>query len=73
MTRKHAWLFFFVALWNLVVWAQFAKVMLHTHGKETGYYVAHWVLIVVDLVIAAVLAVLGVKAWRTATTEKAGS
>jgi ABC-type arginine transport system permease subunit len=76
LERKHAVLFLAIALWNLLSYANFARNLAEAaaSGEErsTGYYVAHIVLIVVNLVIAAVLARLGWKAWRaTATRESA--
>jgi hypothetical protein len=70
LTRKHALLFLAIAGWNLVTYANFARNL--TEGardgadRPTAYYVAHVVLIVVNLAIAAVLARLGVAAWRAA-------
>jgi hypothetical protein len=70
LERKHAVLFLAIALWNVVTYANFAKNLVEAHqsGEEraTGYWVAHSVLIVVNTVIAAVLATLGIKAWRRA-------
>ena len=67
--RKHAVLFLAIALWNLVTYATFTKNLAAAHAsgedRPTGYWVAHIVLIVVNLVIAAVLGRLGVKAWRS--------
>jgi hypothetical protein len=76
LERKHAVLFLAIALWNLLSYANFARnlaeVAASGEERSTGYYVAHIVLIVVNLVIAAVLARLGWKAWRaTATRESA--
>jgi hypothetical protein len=76
LERKHAVLFLAIALWNLLSYANFARNLAEAaaSGEErsTGYYVAHIVLIVVNLLIAAVLARLGWKAWRaTAARESA--
>lgn len=72
LERKHAVLFLAVAAWNVVTYATFAKNLAaaHTSGeaRPTGYYVAHILLIVVNLVIAVILARLGFRAWR-ATRE----
>jgi hypothetical protein len=66
--RKHGWLLIGVAAWNVVIWATFAKNLAAAHSsgedRPTGYWVAHSVLIVVDLVIAAVLGRLGLKALK---------
>lgn len=53
-----------VAVWNVVTWAQFARNLSQAEGRPTGYYVAHTVLIVVNLVIAGVLGAMGFRAWR---------
>jgi hypothetical protein len=67
--RKHGWLLIGVAAWNVVIWATFAKNLAAAHSsgedRPTGYWVAHSVLIVVDLVIAGVLGRLGLKALRS--------
>ena len=66
--RQHAVLLLAVAAWNVFSYATFAKNLAAAHAsgedRPTGYWVAHIVLIIVNLVIAAVLARLGVKAWR---------
>lgn len=68
MQRKHAVLFLAIAAWNVFSYATFTKNLAAAHARgedrPTGYWVAHIVLIIVNLVIAAVLARLGVKAWR---------
>jgi ABC-type Na+ efflux pump permease subunit len=69
LRRKHAVLFLAIAAWNVVTYATFTKNLAaaHAHGEDrpTGYWVAHTVLIIVNLVIAAVLARLGYRAWRS--------
>ena len=66
--RRHAVLLLAVAAWNVFSYATFAKNLAaaHARGEERpiGYWVAHVVLIVVNLAIAAVLARLGLRAWR---------
>jgi hypothetical protein len=65
LERKHGWLLLVVAAWNVVIWLTFAKNLSAAHAsgeaRPTGYWVAHTILIVVDLVIAVVLARLGWK------------
>ena len=65
LERKHGWLLLAVAVWNVVIWLTFAKNLSAAHAsgevRPTGYWVAHTILIVVDLVIAVVLARLGWK------------
>jgi len=63
--RKHALVLVAVAVWNVVTYAQFTKALVQTEeDRPTGYFVAHGILIVVNLVIAAVLGTWGVKALR---------
>ena len=73
LQRKHAVLFLAIAAWNVFSYATFAKNLAAAHARgedrPTGYWVAHIVLIIVNLVIAGVLARLGAKAWR-ATSER---
>jgi hypothetical protein len=68
LERKHAVLFLAIAAWNVFSYATFAKNLYAAHDRgedrPTGYWVAHIVLIVVNLVIAAVLGRLGVRSWR---------
>ena len=68
--RKHAWLMIGVAVWNVFIWLTFAKNLYaaHSRGEDhpTGYWVAHTILIIVDLVIAVVLARVGIAALRAA-------
>ena len=70
MQRKHAVLFLAIAAWNVVSYATFTKNLYAAYqsgeDRPTGYWVAHTVLIVVNLVIAAVLARLGLKVLRSA-------
>ena len=54
--RKHAVVLLLVAVWNVLTYARFTKALVDTQeDRPTGYYVAHSVLIVVNIVIAAVL------------------
>ena len=65
LERKHALVLVAVAVSNVVTYAQFTKALVQTEeDRPTGYFVAHGVLIVVNLVIAAVLGTWGVKALR---------
>ncbi len=73
--RKHALLLLAVAAWNVVTFGNFARNLVQAaqDGEEraVGYWVAHTVLIVVNVVIAAVLGALGWKALRAARAEDA--
>jgi hypothetical protein len=64
LSRRYAWLLFAIAAWNVVVWATFIRNLAADDGRPTGFYVAHSVLIVVDLLIAAVLVFVGVRIWK---------
>ena len=64
--RKLAGFLLAVSAWNVVTYATFIRNLAETEGRPTGYYVAHTVLIVVNLAIAVVLAVVGWRAWRAA-------
>ncbi|HET6625603.1 MAG TPA: hypothetical protein VFG63_04385 [Nocardioidaceae bacterium] len=64
LERKHAVLFLAIAAWNVLSYANFARNLAGAEGRPTGYYVAHVVLIVVNLAIAVVLGLLGWRAWK---------
>jgi hypothetical protein len=63
--RKHAWLLIGIAAWMVVTWLMFARNLGEAYAdgedRPSGYWVAHSLLIVVNLVIAAVLARLGLR------------
>ena len=69
LTRRHAAVLLAIAAWNVVSYANFTRNLAeaYTAGEDrpTGYWVAHSVLIVVNLVIAVVLARWGWRAWRS--------
>ncbi|SFC73743.1 hypothetical protein SAMN04487968_110114 [Nocardioides terrae] len=69
-SKKHAWLLIGVGIWNFFIWITFAKNLsaAHSRGEDhpSGYWIAHTVLIVVDLVIGAILATVGLRALRSA-------
>lgn len=65
LERKHALVLLAVAVWNLVTYAQFTKALVQTEeNRPTGYFVAHTVLIVVNVLIAVVLGSWGLRALR---------
>jgi hypothetical protein len=74
LERKHAVLFLALAAWNVFTWVTFAKNLAAAHAsgedRPTGYWVAHTVLIVVNLAVAAVLGRLGQQAWRATGTRE---
>jgi hypothetical protein len=68
--RKHAVVLLLVAAWNVLSYAQFTKALIQTEeDRATGYYVAHSILIVVNIAIAVVLGRWGWKAWRATRSE----
>lgn len=68
LEKKHGWFLVGVAVWNFVTWAMFARNLYEAHSsgedRPQGYWIAHSVLIVVNLVLGAVFARLGVKVLR---------
>ncbi|MGZ5400483.1 MAG: SCO4848 family membrane protein [Nocardioides sp.] len=69
--RRHGVLLLAVATWNVLTFGMFARNLYSAYaaGEEraTGYWVAHSVLIVVNVAIAAILGRLGVRVLRTRT------
>lgn len=66
--RKHALVLLAIAAWNVLTYAQFTKALINTtEDRPMGYYVAHSILIVVNLLIAIVLATWG---WRALKATK---
>ena len=67
LERKHAVVLLGIALWNVLTYAQFTKALVQIEeDRPTGYFVAHGVLIVVNVAIAFVLGSWGVRALRSA-------
>ncbi len=65
LERKHALVLLAIAGWNVLTYAQFTRALVQTEeDRPMGYFVAHSVLIVVNLVIAVVLGTWGVRALR---------
>lgn len=65
LERRHALVLLAVAAWNVVSYAQFTRALVTTEEERAvAYYVAHSVLIVVNLVIAVVLGRWGWRALR---------
>lgn len=63
LERRHAWILLAIAVWNVVSYTQFTVNLVNTEeDRPVGYFVAHTVLIVVNLVIAVVLGRWGLKA-----------
>jgi hypothetical protein len=71
LERKHAVVLLLVAVWNVLTYARFTKALVDTQeDRPTGYYVAHSILIVVNLVIAAVLGRWGWQALKASRQER---
>ena len=71
LERRHALVLVAVAVWNVVTYAQFTRALMTTEeDRPTAYFVAHGVLIVVNLVIAAVLGTWGVQTLRSLRTGR---
>jgi hypothetical protein len=65
LERKHAVVLLLIAVWNVLTYARFTKALIDTQeDRPTGYYVAHSILIVVNVVIAGVLGRWGWRALR---------
>jgi hypothetical protein len=63
--RKHALFLLAVAAWNTLTYARFTKALVQTEEERpTSYFVAHGVLIAVNVGIAGVLGTWGWKALR---------
>ena len=72
-SRRHVLLLWAIAAWNLLTYANFAENLLAAQrageDRPTGYWVAHTVLIVVNVLIAVVLARLGWRAHKALRTD----
>jgi hypothetical protein len=68
LERRHALWILALAAWNVFIWLTFAKNLYQAHAdgedRATGYWVAHTVLIVVNLLVAAALVRFGTRIWR---------
>lgn len=66
--RRTGWFLVAMAAWNFFTWLMFAKNLYQAHAdgedRATGYWVAHTMLIVVNLVLGVVFAVLGTRILR---------
>jgi hypothetical protein len=74
LERKHALVLLGIAVWNVLTYAQFTKALVQTEeNRPTGYYVAHSVLIVVNVLIAVVLGRWGLRVLRQAKADRTSS
>lgn len=70
LERKHAVVLLAVAAWNVVTYAQFTRALVTTEeDRPTGYFVAHGILIVVNVLIAVVLGRWGLRALRASRRD----
>lgn len=53
-----------VGVWDVVTFLDFARRLVADTGRPTGFYVAHTVLIVVNIAIGIALITLGFRALR---------
>lgn len=65
LERKHALVLLAIAAWNVLTYARFTKALVETkESRPTGYFVAHGVLIAVNVGIAVLLGSWGLRALR---------
>ena len=69
MQRKHGLFLLAVAGWNFITWGMFTKNLYAAHAsgedRPGGYWIAHSVLIVSNLVLGGVFAAWGAKVLRS--------
>ncbi|MFC6160676.1 SCO4848 family membrane protein [Kribbella sp. NPDC058693] len=70
LERKHALVLLAIAAWNVVTYLRFIKALMDTEGRPTGYYVAHTILVIVNLLIAVLLGTWGVRAYKAAKASQ---
>ncbi|WP_205471403.1 SCO4848 family membrane protein [Nocardioides sp. SYSU D00038] len=68
LERRHGWFLVGVAVWNFVTWAMFARNLYDAHSsgedRPRGYWIAHSVLICVNLVLGVAFLRLGRRVLR---------
>lgn len=69
LAKKDGALLLAVGVWNIVIWSNFARNLARTaqdpeQSRPAAYYIAHAILIVVDVILGGLLAKLGVQALR---------
>ena len=69
LQRKHGLFLLGVAVWNFITWGMFTKNLYAAHAsgedRPAGYWIAHTVLIVINLVLGGVFAAWGAKVLRS--------
>ena len=67
--RKHGLFLLGVAVWNFITWGMFTKNLYAAHAsgedRPAGYWIAHTVLIVINLILGGVFAAWGAKVFRS--------
>jgi hypothetical protein len=70
LERRHAVVLLLIAVWNLLTYARFIKALAETQeARPASYYVAHTILILVNMMIAIVLGRWGWQALKTSRRE----
>lgn len=64
MTRRAAAFLLGLAAFMIIEWINLGFNL--QDGHETSFYVVHGILIVVNVILGAVLGVIGLRAWRAA-------
>ena len=68
LERRHAVWILVLGAWTVLIWVTFARNLASAYvggeDRPSGYWVAHTVLIVVNLALGVVFAVLGTKILR---------
>ena len=67
LEKKDGVLLLAIGVWNIVIWSNFAKNLVKTakdpeQSRPAPYYIAHAVLVVVDVALGGLLGRLGAKA-----------
>lgn len=69
MQRKHGLFLLGVAVWNIITWGMFTKNLYAAHAsgedRPAGYWIAHTVLIVINLILGGVFAAWGARVLRS--------
>jgi hypothetical protein len=70
LERRHGLVLLGIAAWNVITYATFIRNLARTEDRPTGYYVAHGVLIVVNLAIAGILGRWGYRTLQAARSPR---
>lgn len=64
LTRRASGLLVAVAVWNWIIWLDFARRLVDT-DESTSFVVVHVALIAVSLFLGTAVGVIGVRGWRS--------